>query len=142
MTSRATLTILRFSFQQLNNTLANNCPKAGSSDNQTNIWSSVYGPPIAYRLNTQALGANVTAKDISNFISLCALETVAKDTLIQFCALFTPDEFAQFEYWADLGKYYVWNRVLFFFLSYCFFPLNYVVQIRTGSWSSSRCRLH
>ena len=82
------------------------CPNAGSSDAQTNLWSSIFGPPIADRLNAHALGANLTGEDIPNLISLCAFETVATSTLSLFCAIFTQAEFAQFEYWADLEKYY------------------------------------
>jgi len=82
------------------------CPNAGSSDPQTDAWTAIYGAPIAERLNTQAPGANVVAADISNLIPLCAFETLVKHTTSPFCALFTPAEFAQFEYFADLDKYY------------------------------------
>jgi len=82
------------------------CPNAGSSDDQTDLWSSIYGDPIADRLNAQAPGANLTGEDITNLIQLCALETVSIGTLSPFCAIFTQAEFAQFEYWADLDKYY------------------------------------
>ena len=82
------------------------CPNAGSSDTQTDLWSSIYGPPIANRLNAHAPGANLTGQDISNLIPLCALETAATSTLSPFCDIFTLREFAQFEYWADLDKYY------------------------------------
>jgi Histidine phosphatase superfamily (branch 2) len=82
------------------------CPNAGSSDTQTDLWSSIYGPPIADRLNAHALGANLTGQDISNLIPLCAFETAATATLSPFCGIFTQVEFAQFEYWADLDKYY------------------------------------
>jgi len=93
--------------ENLNDTLDDKmCPNAGSSDAQTNLWSSIYGPPIADRLNTQAPGAKLAGEDISNLIPLCAFETVAKSTLSSFCAIFTEAEFAQFEYWADLDKYY------------------------------------
>lgn len=82
------------------------CPNAGSSDAQTDLWSSTYGPPIANRLNAHAPGANLTGQDISNLIPLCPLETAATGTLSPFCGIFTRIEFAQFEYWADLDKYY------------------------------------
>jgi hypothetical protein len=70
------------------------CPNAGSSDFQTDLWSSIYGP------------ANLTGQDISNLIPLCAFDTVATTALSPFCGIFTHAEFAQFEYWADLDKYY------------------------------------
>ena len=118
------------------------CPNAGSSDTQTKLWSSKYGQPIAERLNAQAPGANLTAEDISNLISLCAIETVAKRTLSLFCYIFTPVEFAQFEYWADLDKYYGTGYLFFFsfLLIYYNFP-SIFIQIRATPWSSPRCRL-
>jgi len=92
---------------QLNDTLDDAmCPNAGSSNPQTDAWAAIYGAPIAERLNAQASGANVAAADISNLIPLCAFETLVKHTTSPFCALFTPAEFAQFEYFADLDKYY------------------------------------
>lgn len=92
---------------QLNDTLDDAmCPNAGSSDPQTNLWTSIYGAPIAARLNAQAPGAKVTTADISNLIPLCAFETLAKETPSPFCALFTDAEFAQFEYFGDLDKFY------------------------------------
>lgn len=93
--------------EHLNDTLDDKmCPNAGSSNTQTGLWGSIYGAPIAHRLNAQAPGANLAAEDISNLIPLCAFETVATGTLSPFCSIFTEDEFAQFEYWADLDKYY------------------------------------
>ncbi|KAF8812207.1 acid phosphatase [Phlegmacium glaucopus] len=93
--------------EHLNDTLDDKmCPNAGSSVAQTHLWSSIYGAPVADRLNAQAPGASLSAEDIPNLIQLCALETVATGTLSPFCAIFTQAEFAQFEYWADLEKYY------------------------------------
>ena len=92
------------------------CPNAGSSDTQTDLWSSIYGPPIANRLNAHAPGANLTGQDISNLMPLCAFETAATNSLSPFCGIFTHAEFAQFEYWADLDKYYGTGYVFFAFL--------------------------
>jgi len=92
---------------QGNDTLDDNmCPAAGSSDAETETWTAIYGTPIAARLNAQAPGADLVAADISNLIPLCAFESVAKDVASPFCALFTPAEFAQYEYYADLDKFY------------------------------------
>lgn len=92
---------------QLNDTLDDAmCPNAGSSDPQTDAWTAIYGAPIAERLNSQAPGANLVAADISNLIPLCAFESIVKGVTSPFCALFTPAEFAQFEYFSDLDKYY------------------------------------
>ncbi|KIM38767.1 hypothetical protein M413DRAFT_241634 [Hebeloma cylindrosporum] len=93
--------------EDLNDTLDDAmCPNAGSSDLQTDAWNAIYGAPIAERLNAQAPGANLVAADISNLIPLCAFESIAQNATSPFCALFTPAEFAQFEYFADLDKYY------------------------------------
>ncbi|KAF8187185.1 phytase [Pholiota molesta] len=93
--------------ENLNDTLDDSmCPNAGSSDPQTDIWTAIYGAPIADRLNRQAPGANLTAEDISNLIPLCPFESVANGMTSPFCAIFTPEDFAQFEYFGDLDKFY------------------------------------
>ncbi|KAF8967497.1 phytase [Flammula alnicola] len=93
--------------ENLNDTLDDNmCPNAGSSDEQTAIWTAIYGAPIAQRLNSKAPGANLTAADISNLIPICPFESVANDVTSPFCALFTAEEFGQFEYFGDLDKFY------------------------------------
>jgi hypothetical protein len=104
---------------QLNDTLDDAmCPNAGSSDPQTDTWTAIYGAPIAKRLNGQAPGANLATADIPNLIPLCAFESVGNNTTSPFCALFTPDEFAQFEYYSDLDKYYGTGLVQQLLLSY------------------------
>ena len=100
------------------------CPNAGSSDTQTDLWSSTYGPPIANRLNAHAPGSNLTGQDISNLIPLCAFETAAKNSLSPFCGIFTHEEFAQYEYWSDLDKYYGTGYVFFLVLVVFFFSLS------------------
>ena len=93
------------------------CPNAGDSDNQTNQWLSIYGSPIATRLNQQAPGANLTVSDIYSLISLCPFGTVSTPTFnySPFCHLFTESEFEQFEYSGDLDKYYKTGCVDVFF---------------------------
>ncbi|KAF8076951.1 phytase [Lyophyllum atratum] len=93
--------------EQLNDTLDDKmCPNAGNSDDQTSEWLSVYGPPIAARLNKQAPGANLTASDVYSLLSLCPFESVFLNGLSPFCKLFSNEEFQQFEYSGDLDKYY------------------------------------
>ncbi|KAJ7256493.1 phytase [Mycena haematopus] len=94
-----------------NDTLENHmCPNAGSSDAQTYEWLSIYAPPITARLNAWAPSANLSDTETSALISLCAFHTAASDipadTLSPFCALFTPSDFASFDYYYDLDKYY------------------------------------
>ena len=82
------------------------CPNAGDSETQKSLWTSIFGAPIAERLNAQAPGANLVASDISALIPLCAFDTIAKLKLSPFCSLFTKEEFAEYEYYGDLDKYY------------------------------------
>jgi hypothetical protein len=91
------------------------CPNAGNSDEQTNTWLSIYGPPITARLNKVAPGANLTDADVYDMISLCPFDTVAKETPSPFCKLFTDDEFRAYEYSGDLSKFYGTGLVYYYF---------------------------
>ncbi|KAF9477838.1 phytase [Pholiota conissans] len=82
------------------------CPNVGSSDDMTALWASIYAAPIAARLNAQAPGANLRPDNIPFLMALCAFETIANGRQSPFCTLFTPQEFAQYEYFVDVGKYY------------------------------------
>ncbi|KAJ7686909.1 histidine phosphatase superfamily [Mycena rosella] len=89
------------------------CANAGNSDAQTDAWLAVFAPPITARLNRWAPGANVTDAETYSLISMCPFHTVALYTIGQhilplspFCALFSADDFAAFEYSMDLDKYY------------------------------------
>lgn len=80
------------------------CPNAGSSAAQTAEWLAVYAPAITARLNAWAPGAGLVDRETQALISLCAFHTVASSTparLSPFCALFTPADFAAFDYSAD-----------------------------------------
>ncbi len=67
---------------------------------------SVFGPPIAARLNKAAPGANLNATHVFHLLAMCPFESVAKETMSPFCAMFTEDDFRAFEYYGDLEKYY------------------------------------
>ncbi|KAJ7632979.1 phytase [Roridomyces roridus] len=85
------------------------CPNAGSSDPQTDEWLNVYAPAITTRLNSWAPGAKLTDHETHALISLCAFHTAAlgnPTTPSPVCGLFTPSDFAGFDYSADLDKYY------------------------------------
>ena len=82
------------------------CPNAGNSDEQTSIWQSIYAAPSVSRLNAAAPGANLTAEDITNLISLCAFDTFANEKPSSFCDLFNQTDFDGFEYYGDLDKSY------------------------------------
>jgi len=60
------------------------CLNVGSSDDQTKVWSSIYGAPIADRLNIQAAGANLTGEDVTNLIQLCAFGNSCSGHFLHF----------------------------------------------------------
>ncbi|KAF9522116.1 histidine phosphatase superfamily [Crepidotus variabilis] len=106
-----------------NNTLSGrSCPNANlpSSSSSSSTWLKLFAPPIAARLNLQAPGSGIEVGDVPVLMALCAFESVGvagvgasvglemntKMRISPFCHLFTEDEFEQYEYLADLGKYY------------------------------------
>ncbi|KAF8575066.1 phosphoglycerate mutase-like protein [Ramaria rubella] len=82
------------------------CDNAGDSVVQTDAWQNAFGPFIAQRLNKAAPGVNLTNADIPSLISLCAFETLAKETPSPWCGVFTQQDFENYEYFGDLDKYY------------------------------------
>lgn len=82
------------------------CTNAGDSDDQTAEWLSVYGPSITARLNEKAPGANLTDDDIYSLMSMCAFHTLVSESQSPFCGLFEEEEWAAYEYWGDLDKFY------------------------------------
>ncbi|KAJ3570641.1 hypothetical protein NP233_g4262 [Leucocoprinus birnbaumii] len=92
-----------------NNTLDDkSCPNADHPDAPMDTWQNIYAKPIADRFNSIARGMpeNITSDDAQALITLCALETVAKEKYSSFCNLFTQSEFEDFEYAVDLDKFY------------------------------------
>ncbi|GAB7338063.1 hypothetical protein MBLNU457_4431t1 [Dothideomycetes sp. NU457] len=71
-------------------------------------WTAIFIPPIQKRLNTALPGANLSTTDTINLLDLCPFNTVASTngTISPFCALFTPTEWAQYNYYESLNKYY------------------------------------
>src|SRR5258705_11352201 len=82
------------------------CPNAIFSDEETSIWSAIFGSPIAKRLNDSAPGAQLTPSNVPNLMSLCAFESLAKLSRSPFCDIFSSSEFDQFEYFSDLHTFY------------------------------------
>ena len=82
------------------------CPNAGEPDEQTDMWTNIFTPPIVERLNSWAPGANLLPADVPSLMSLCAFESIALEKLSPWCSLFTSKEFQQYEYWSDVEKYY------------------------------------
>ncbi|KAH9948287.1 acid phosphatase [Amylocystis lapponica] len=91
---------------QVNSTLNNYCPNAGSGEAHMDKWLSIFAPPIKARLNKAAPGAHLTNTDVFNLLAMCPFETVATEAPSAFCALFTKDDFRAFEYHGDIEKYY------------------------------------
>ena len=93
--------------EYLNDTLDDGmCPNAGSNDLETDEWQSIYTSPIATFLNGATPGANLTASDATNLISLSPFDTLFKETPSPFCDLFSQIDFDGFEYFNDLDKFY------------------------------------
>lgn len=82
------------------------CPCAGDSDTQTEKWRDTFATTTAQRLNTALPGAGLINADIPSLISLCAFETLAKETPSPWCSVFDQKDFEDFEYYGDLDKYY------------------------------------
>lgn len=80
------------------------CPASDSYDlvkPAIESWRRVYLPSTRQRLNPYFSNYNLTDSDILNFYGLCAFEVALKDE-IEFCGLFTPVDFLNFKYEADL----------------------------------------
>lgn len=102
-----------FNTDQANDTLDDGmCTNAGDSDDQTEEWLSIYGPPITARLNKKAPGANLTNDDIYSLMSMCAFHTLVSESKSPFCNLFEDKEWAMYEYYGDLDKFYGNGSVL------------------------------
>jgi len=82
------------------------CPNASDGDKQTKKWRKVYAPPIKKRLNAAAPGAHLNNKDVHNLMSLCVFHSQVTMSRSPFCALFNMKEFIEYEYHADLDKFY------------------------------------
>ncbi|KAJ7743678.1 histidine phosphatase superfamily [Mycena maculata] len=75
------------------------CTDAGDSDDETDAWLAVFAPNITPRLNHWAPGANVTDTDTYAILSMRPFHTPLLRTVHH-------PEFADFEYYMDLSKYY------------------------------------
>jgi hypothetical protein len=99
-----------------NNTLdGGQCPPALPPDPQVDAWRQVYAPPITSRLREYAPSVNLSNEDISSLVSLCPFESVSmygwqgkqgEDDESKWCGVFTTEEWRNWEYENDLGKFY------------------------------------
>lgn len=71
-------------------------------------YASIFTPSITARLNAHLPNANLILTDTISIMHLCPMETVASlsGAPSPFCALFTPAEWKQYDYYSSLGKYY------------------------------------
>jgi hypothetical protein len=99
----------------INNTLSHGlCPAfetgiyAGIGREAEDKYMDVFAPDITTRLNAGLLGANLSNMEASYLMDLCPFETVVNDSaaLSSFCALFLASEWAQYDYYQSLGKWY------------------------------------
>jgi len=106
---RPPLAVIIPEIEGYNNTLDDNsCPKLEHTSDESEEWQNIYAKPIADRLNkvAQGLPEDLTPQDAESLMSLCALETVAKEEYSRFCHLFDQHEFEGYEYSYDLDKFY------------------------------------
>ena len=82
------------------------CTDVGDSDTQLAKWLSVFGPKITARLNDNAPGANLTDEHTYSIMSMCAFHTLVLERQSPFCDLFEEKEWAAYEYYGDLDKFY------------------------------------
>lgn len=78
------------------------------ADDAQATWQAIFVPPIMARLNQNLPGANLSPMQTIYMMDLCPFNTVASSTgaISPFCALFSLDEWHQYDYYQSLGKYY------------------------------------
>jgi 3-phytase len=73
-------------------------------------FANIFAGPILTRVNKNLEGANLSVGDIISLLDLCPFYTLASTPdgaiLSPFCSLFTRTEWAQYDYYQSLGKYY------------------------------------
>jgi len=109
----------------MNSTLKDNqCPahsEKPSQDAQA-AWLSIFAPNITQRLNSYAPGSTLVDADIPPLMSLCSFESLFHHKTSPWCGIFTKEEWAAYEYYTDLEKFYytgyafLENAPLWFFL--------------------------
>ena len=65
-------------------------------------------PKIKKRLNKHLDGADLSDKDVISLMEMCPFDTVASPngTVSPFCALFSTEEFHEYDYLQSVSKYY------------------------------------
>jgi len=67
----------------------------------------IYAATPAARINALASGAAVSTKQVIYLMELCGFETEQTGVLSEWCSLFYPGEWEEFNYYNNLDSYYV-----------------------------------
>jgi hypothetical protein len=90
------------------NNFENNLPWDGIGAAADAEYLAIFAPNITARLILELPGASLTNTDTESLMDLCPFNTVATSagTISPFCKAFTVEEWAQYDYFQSLGKYY------------------------------------
>ncbi|KAF7184354.1 hypothetical protein CNMCM7691_005106 [Aspergillus felis] len=73
-------------------------------------FTALFAPAIRARVEKHLPGVKLTDDDVVSLMDMCSFDTVARTTdasqLSPFCALFTHNEWKEYDYLQSLGKYY------------------------------------
>ncbi|PYH87432.1 3-phytase A [Aspergillus ellipticus CBS 707.79] len=97
-----------------NNTLdPSTCAAFEDSDLADDVeanFTTTFVPAIRDRIESDLEGVILTDKEVEYLMDMCSFDTIAQDTvdttLSSFCALFTHEEWIQYNYLKSLDKYY------------------------------------
>ncbi|PIL34832.1 hypothetical protein GSI_02619 [Ganoderma sinense ZZ0214-1] len=93
--------------EDANSTLKQDCPRAADGSAQMDTWLAVFAPRLLKRLAAAAPGVELNARMVFDVMAMCPFEAVAKKRAAgPFCALFSEEEWRDFEYHGDVEKYY------------------------------------
>lgn len=92
----------------LNHGLCTNFEVSNISSTVQTTFALNFVPAISARLNAGLPNTNLTNRDTIFLMDLCPFETVGSPLgkPSPFCALFSQDEWKQYDYYQTLGKYY------------------------------------
>jgi 3-phytase len=89
------------------------CPRFEDSELGKKIedrWIATFVPPIQRRLSRDLPGVQLSWRDVVHLMDLCPFDTVSRtpdaSEVSPFCALFSNDEWTQYDYLQSLSKYY------------------------------------
>ncbi|OOF97992.1 hypothetical protein ASPCADRAFT_394835 [Aspergillus carbonarius ITEM 5010] len=73
-------------------------------------FTATFVPSIRKRLEQDLSGVTLTSKEVTYLMDMCSFDTISTDTvdtkLSPFCALFTHEEWINYNYLKSLDKYY------------------------------------